>query len=317
MFWNNFVNPLLVIVGPTAVGKTKLSIELAAELSAEIVSADSRYFYRGMDIGTAKPDRDEMKSVPHHLMNVADPDETWSLAKFQAEAQRIIAEIHNRNKLPVLVGGTGQYIQAVVQAWSMPGLERNDELRAILEQEVKNKERDHLYEFLKIADPEAAAHIDPRNVRRTLRAVEVILLTGRRFSEQRRVTSSPYSRKVIGLILDRPQLYARIDLRIEEMISRGFVDEVQKILANGYSPSLSSMTAIGYREICNYLQGDMTLEEAITLMKRNTRQYVRRQANWFKATDPQIRWFSADQVDLDQIIAYIQAEEGWQKAEIE
>ncbi|PKN87634.1 MAG: tRNA (adenosine(37)-N6)-dimethylallyltransferase MiaA [Chloroflexi bacterium HGW-Chloroflexi-8] len=312
MSWNDYPKPLLVIVGPTAAGKTKLSIELARVLDGEIISADSRYFYRGMDIGTAKPTYDERKSVQHHLIDIADPNETWSLAKFQNEAKIIINEIQERDHLPILVGGTGQYIQAVVQSWSMPAQERNDNLRSVLENKVKSKEKDNLYEFLKIVDPEAAAHIDFRNFRRTLRAVEVILLTGKRFSDQRKISSSPFSRKIIGINLDRTQLYARIDYRIEEMFKNGFVDEVRNLVEQGYSSDLSSMTAIGYREICNYLRNEISLDEAKVIMKRNTRQYVRRQANWFKENDPHIHWFLSNKMDFNQLIDYIQSDKGWQ-----
>jgi len=312
MSWNDHPKPLIVIVGPTAVGKTKLSIDLATILKGEIVSADSRYFYRGMDIGTAKPTNEEQKSVQHHLINVANPDETWSLAKFQNESKKIINEIQVRGNLPILVGGTGQYIQAVVQSWSMPAQERNDALRTVLENDVKEKGKDNLYEFLKIVDPEAAGNIDPRNFRRTLRAVEVILLTGKKFSDQRKITSSPYSRKIIGINLERLELYARIDFRIEEMFTNGFVDEVRNLVEQGYSSNLSSMSAIGYREICNYLRKEISLDDAIMLMKRNTRQYVRRQANWFKENDPNIRWFSANKLDMNQLVDYIQSDSGWQ-----
>ena len=312
MSWNDYLKPLLVIVGPTAVGKTKLSIELARVLGGEIISADSRYFYRGMDIGTAKPTNEERKSVQHHLIDIADPNETWSLAKFQNEAKIIIKEIQERGNLPILVGGTGQYIHAVVQSWSMPAQERNDKLRSILENDVKSKGKDNLYEFLKLVDPEAAANIDFRNFRRTLRAVEVILLTGKKFSDQRKITSSPYRRKIIGIKMERQELYAKIDFRIEEMFKYGLIDEVRNLVEKGYSPNLSSMSAIGYREICNYLQNEISLEEAKLLMKRKTRQYVRRQANWFKENDPHIRWFVSTEMDINPLIDYIQSDTGWQ-----
>jgi tRNA dimethylallyltransferase len=311
MYWNNITNPLIIIAGPTASGKTALSIELAKKLKGEIVSADSRYFYRGMDIGTAKPAKTEMQSVPHHLIDVAEPDETWSLAKFQTEALRIIDYIHSRDKMPILVGGTGQYIHSVMHAWSMPAQERNDQLRAVLEKEVIVRGRDTLYEYLKIVDPLAASQIDNRNFRRTLRAVEVILLTGRRFSDQRRISASKYNRKMIGIKIERNELYARIDQRIEKMIEDGLIDEVKKLIAKGYSPINSSMSAIGYREIYHFINGTINLDEAIVLMKRNTRQFVRRQANWFKVNDPQIQWFTHHDEMLNEIIRYIQSNDGW------
>lgn len=311
MYWNNIVNPLIIIVGPTASGKTALSIELAKAFKGEIVSADSRYFYRGMDIGTAKPTNSEMQSVPHYMIDVSEPDETWSLAKFQNEAFKVIDQIHSRDRLPILVGGTGQYIHSVLHAWSMPAQERNDHLRAILEKEVVVRGRDNLYEYLKCVDPIAASQIDKRNFRRTLRAVEVILLTGHRFSDQRRISSSKYSRKTIGIKIERHELYTRIDQRIEKMIEDGFVDEVKKLIMNGYSPINSSMSAIGYREIYQYVHGTISLDEAIVLMKRNTRQFVRRQANWFKENDPQIQWFTNHDELLSEIIRYIHSNDGW------
>jgi len=313
MFWNNIVNPLIIIVGPTASGKTALSIELARAINGEIVSADSRYFYRDMNIGTAKPSELEMKSVQHHLIDVANPDETWSLAKFQKEALRVIDQILQGEKFPILVGGTGQYIYSVMHAWSMPAQERNDQLRRILENAKFDSGRDNLYEFLKKVDPTAASQIDQRNFRRTLRAVEVILLTGRRFSDQRSVSSSKYSRKMIGLKVERSELYARIDQRIENMIENGLIDEVEKLISKGYSPINSSMSAIGYREIYQYINGTINLEEAIRLMKRNTREFVRRQANWFKENDDQIRWFHHHDELLEEIISYLKSDYGWQK----
>ncbi|NTW44868.1 MAG: tRNA (adenosine(37)-N6)-dimethylallyltransferase MiaA [Anaerolineaceae bacterium] len=311
MYWNSIANPLIIIVGPTASGKTALSIELAKILKGEIISADSRYFYRGMDIGTAKPTKTEMQSIPHHLIDVAEPEETWSLAKFQTEALRIIDHIHSREMMPILVGGTGQYIHSVMHSWSMPAQERNDHLRAILEKEVIDKGRDNLYEYLKCVDPLAASQIDNRNFRRTLRAVEVILLTGHRFSDQRRISSSKYNRKLIGLKIERNELYARIDQRIEKMIENGFIEEVKDLISKGYSPINSSMSAIGYREIYQFVNGAVSLDEAIVLMKRNTRQFVRRQANWFKENDPQIQWFTHHDEMLNEIIRYIQSNDGW------
>lgn len=311
MSWNDKIRPLVVIVGPTAVGKTWLSIELAGQLSGEIISADSRYFYKGMDIGTAKPTQTEMKNITHHLINVASIDETWSLAKFTFEAQKAILKIHAEQHLPLLVGGSGQYIRAVVDSWQMPPQIRDDSLRSVLEKAKQLAGRDILYLFLQKVDPEAAKEIDPRNVRRTLRAVEVILKTGHLFSSQRQKSSSIFTRKTIGLIVDRNVLYQRIDQRIEKMLANGFVDEVKSLIDQGYSPDLSSMSAIGYREICAYLNGKMSLDEAIVLMKRNTRQFVRRQSNWFRKSDPAIRWFQQDETNIDEIIKFIQSDEGW------
>ena len=311
MWWRDFQNPLIVLVGPTAVGKTNFSIKLAQKLGAEIISADSRYFYKGMDIGTAKPSSLEMEGVPHHLIDVSDPDQTWSLAEFQKTTLEIISKIHSRNRIPLLVGGTGQYIKCIVEGWEMPVQARDDRLREILENEAKIKGDGFLYSYLEKVDPKSAAIIDARNIRRTLRAIEVILRTGQRFSDQRKITTSPFSRKIIGLIRDRGDLYCRIDQRIENMISGGLIQEVEKLLKSGYSALTPSMSAIGYREICSFINGEISLEEASIIMKRNTRQFVRRQANWFKENDPNIKWINAEEIEVNDVIDYIYASEGW------
>ena len=274
--------PLLLIVGPTAVGKTELAIRLAERLNGEIVSADSRLFYRGMDIGTAKPTPAEQARAPHHLIDVANPDETWSLAMFQQSAHEIIADIHARGRLPLLVGGTGQYVRAVTQGWTPPEVEPDDRLRLVLEKLAEERGKEWLYDRLKAVDPEAAAVIDLRNVRRTIRALEVILTTGHKFSAQRGQADLPYDLLTVGLKRPREELYARVDARIDAMFAAGLLDEVRALLAKGYSPELPSMSGIGYRECCQVLGGQMSEEQARVQMKRITRVFVRRQANWFK-----------------------------------
>ncbi len=295
--------PLLLLVGPTAVGKTELAIRLAERLNGEIVSADSRLFYRGMDIGTAKPTPVEQARVPHHLIDVADPDETWSLAMFQQRAHEVIAEIHARGRLPLLVGGTGQYVRAVTQGWTPPEVEPDERLRLVLEKLAEERGKEWLYDRLKAVDPEAAAVIDLRNVRRTIRALEVILTTGHKFSAQRGQADSPYDLLTVGLNRPREELYARVDARIDAMFAAGLLDEVRALLAKGYSPELPSMSGIGYRECCQVLSGQMSEEQARVQMKRITRVFVRRQANWFKESDPSIHWFEAgDPEVLEKVI---------------
>lgn len=283
--------PLILIVGPTAVGKTEIAIQLAERLNGEIVSADSRLFYRGMDIGTAKPTTEEQARVPHHLIDIANPDEILSLAVFQQKAREAIADIHTRNKLPFLVGGTGQYVRAVTQGWTPPEVEPDAQLRDELEREKEERGIYWLHEKLKGLDPEAASKIDPRNYRRTIRALEVILTTGKKFSEQRGQGDSPYHLVTVGLTRPREELYQRVDARIESMFANGFVDEVRGLLAKGYSPSLPTMSAIGYRECVGVVKGEWSEEQAKVQIRRATRVYVRRQANWFKESDPNIRWF--------------------------
>ncbi len=285
-------SPLILIVGPTAVGKTELAIRLAERMNGEIVSADSRLFYRGMDIGTAKPSKEELARVPHHLIDIVEPDETLSLAVFQQKAKEIIAEIHARGKLPFWVGGTGQYVRAVTQGWKPPEVEADKRMRDELGRMKVEKGKEWLHAKLKFLDPEAAAKIDSRNVRRTIRALEVILTTGRKFSEQRGQSDSPYHLITIGLTRPREELYRRVDERIETMFAAGFVDEVQSLLDRGYDPSLPSMSAIGYRECVGVVKGQLTTEQAKVEMKRATRIFVRRQANWFKESDPNIKWFN-------------------------
>ncbi|MBN1148890.1 MAG: tRNA (adenosine(37)-N6)-dimethylallyltransferase MiaA [Anaerolineales bacterium] len=299
--------PLIVILGPTAVGKTEIAIQLAGRLGGEIVSADSRLFYRGMDIGTAKPTQAERERAPHHLVDVADPDQVWSLALFQERARQAIADIHGRGRLPLLVGGAGQYIRAVTQGWQAPQVEPDRRLRAALENWAQEIGEDGLHTRLAVLDPQAAASIDPRNLRRTVRALEVILSSGLRFSEQRRRQPSPYRLLLLGLTRPRPELYARIDARIQDMLAAGFVEEVQNLLEAGYSPELPTLSAIGYREMVAYLSGAISLHEAVQLIQRATRTFVRRQANWFKADDPGIRWFRVEPDTVDVLEVVIRA----------
>ena len=295
--------PLILIVGPTAVGKTELAIQLAEKLNGEIISADSRLFYRGMDIGTAKPSQEELARVPHYLIDIVNPDETLSLAVFQEKAKDIIADIHARGKLPFLVGGTGQYVRAVTQGWTPPEVTADEKLRA----ELEKKDKEWLHARLQLLDPEAAAKIDARNVRRTVRALEVILTTGRKFSEQRGQVESPYQLITIGLTRPRPELYQRVDERIDLMFANGFIDEVKGLLntPQGYSPTLPSMSAIGYRECVSVVKGLLTEEQAKVEMRRVTRIFVRSQANWFKESDPNIMWFRVKEGVDKEVEAYI------------
>ena len=297
--------PLILIVGPTAVGKTELAIQLAEHLKGEIVSADSRLFYRGMDIGTAKPTREEQARVPHHLIDIADPDEILSLAVFQQKAREAIADTHTRNKIPFLVGGTGQYIRAVTEGWNPPEVRPDERLRDELEKMKEERGIDWLHERLMGFDPIAGEKIDPRNYRRTIRALEVIMTTGRKFSEQRGQSKSPYHLITIGLMRPRAELYERVDQRIEMMFANGFLDEVKNLLAKGYSPSLPTMSAIGYRECIRVVHGELDEEQAKAEIRRATRIFVRRQANWFKESDPNIKWFPIEDGIVERIEGYI------------
>lgn len=297
--------PLILIVGPTAVGKTEVSIQLASRLNGEIISADSRLFYRGMDIGTAKPSLVERRGVPHHLIDVADPREVWSLALFQAQARQIIAQVHERGRLPFLVGGSGQYIRAVTQGWQPPSVQPDVRLRQVLERWAREIGASGLHARLALLDAEAAAKIDPHNLRRTVRALEVILSSGRRFSDQRRISAPSYDLLQLGLTRPRAELYTRIDQRIEKMLQEGLVDEVRGLLAQGVPPDAPAFSAIGYRQTLAYLQGQLTLDEAVAQIKRATRVFVRRQANWFKIEETQIRWFTVGANTVEEMEAEI------------
>jgi tRNA dimethylallyltransferase len=297
--------PLVIILGPTAVGKTSLSIALASSLDGEIVSADSRLLYRGMDIGTAKPTPAEMQGIPHHLIDVADPDEIWSLAIYQPEAYKRIDGIHSRGKLPFLVGGTGQYIRSIIEGWHIPPQEPDLALRDAISYWAEEIGAEGLHKRLERIDPAAANKIDYRNLRRTVRALEVIFKTGERFSDLRQKQTCRYNPLILGIDHPRESLYARIDHRVEQMLEAGLVEEVQGLLKAGYAPDLPTLSAIGYAEIIQYLQGDLSLAEAVALIKRNTRIFVRRQANWFKPDDERITWFTASPHIEDAMAAYI------------
>ncbi len=299
--------PLVVILGPTAVGKTELSLELAEKFNGEIVSADSRQLYRGMDIGTAKPTLEERRRVPHHLIDVADPDDVWSLAVYQNAAREAIRDIYHRGRTPFLVGGTGQYIWSLIQGWQPPEFEPDPHIRQVMERWGRNIGSEELHRQLAGLDSDAAAKIEPRNLRRILRALEVIFFTGRRFSEQRKRVESIYDPLLIGLTRPRNELYARVDERIDKMLADGWVAEVSGLLAQGNDANLSALSAIGYREICAFLSGKTTLVEAVMKIKRQTRVFVRRQSNWFKLDDPSIHWFMMDDETIHSVTTLIHA----------
>jgi len=299
---NQEKKPLIVIIGPTAVGKTEISLRVAERLKGEIVSADSRLFYRGMDIGTAKPTREEQSLIPHHFVDVAEPDEDWSLAVYLPRAIKVIQDIQKRGNLPFLVGGTGQYIQAVVQGWDLPGIKPDPQLRETIRQWSDQIGVEGVRERLEELDPEAAAGIDGPNLRRMIRALEVILSSGKKFSEQKKAHGAQFQVIQIGLSRSREDLYRRIDLRVDQMLENGLVDEVRELLDRGYGAELSAMSDIGYKQIINYLTGEIPLDEAVRLIKSKSHKYVRQQANWFQKDDPEIRWFSAETDPTEPII---------------
>jgi tRNA dimethylallyltransferase len=287
--------PLLVIVGPTAVGKTTLSLRVAQDWGGEIISADSRQIYRGLDIGTAKVSPAEQSLIPHHMLDVVDPDQVLTLAEFQETTFGLINEIQQRGRLPLVVGGTGQWIWAVVEGWGIPKVPPDFALRAEFEAEAEAIGPDAFHAKLAAVDALAAQKLDPRNVRRVIRALEVYQKTGRPISEHQRKKPPPYQIEIIGLTRPREALYKRIDARIETMITAGLVAEVENLVAAGYSWKLPAMSGLGYRQIGQYLRGEVSLAEAVTLIKKETRRFVRQQYHWFRLDDPRIHWFDLEQ----------------------
>lgn len=297
--------PLLAVVGPTAVGKTALAIALAQRLGGEVISADSRQVYRRMDIGTAKPTPAERAAAPHHLIDIADPDDDFSLATYQDLAAQTIADIAGRGRLPILAGGTGQYLAAVLQGWRLPRVPPSPELRAALEREAAEHGPAALHARLARVDPAAAAGIMPGNVRRVVRALEVYELTGRPISAQRAVQAPPYQARTLWLTLPAPALYARIDARVDAMMAAGLLDEVRDLVARGYRWDLPAMSSLGYREFQPYLAGGAALADAVQRLKYNTHAFARRQKAWF-ARLPNVTQLPADAPDLlDRALAAI------------
>ncbi len=289
---------LLVLLGQTAVGKTALSLKLATELNGEIVSADSRLFYRGMDIGTAKPTTAELAVVPHHLIDVCNPDETLSLGAYQRLAYATIDGILANGRLPILVGGTAQYVNAVVQGWGIPEVPPQPQLRAALAA-LGGEELAH---WLAALDPVAAEKLDPRNVRRVIRALEVTLVAGQPISKLQTKTPPPYDICVIGLQREREVLYARIDTRIDQMMADGLLDELLALRAVGYGRTLPSMSGLGYRQLWAHLDGEMSLEEAVDRIKFETHRFARHQATWFGKEETPVHWFDMDEVGVEMAV---------------
>ena len=300
-------SPLIAIVGPTAAGKSGLSLRLAQRFNGEIVNADSRLVYRHMDIGTAKPSRHELSQVPHHLVNIADPGETYSLALYLDQAARVIQGIHGRGRLPFLAGGTGQYVRALLEGFSAPQAPPNPSLRAELQRQADEEGSEALWRRLQEVDPDSAARIDHRNVRRVARALEVFLETGVPFSKARRRQTPPYQSLIVGLTMERKALYERIDRRVESMFAAGWPQEVARLLEMGYSSELPSMSSLGYREVAAHLAGEMSLDEAKERIKTATHRFARSQYAWFKLNDPRIKWLNAgDEAHLEEAFGMVQ-----------
>ncbi len=296
------MNKLIAIVGPTAVGKTELAVAWAQRINGEIVSADSRQIYRKMNIGTAKPSATEQALAPHHLIDIRDPDQSFSLAEFQDLALAAIADIQARGRVPLLVGGTGQYLAAVLEGWQIPRVPPQSELRAELEQVALHEGPATLPPRLAAVDPVAAARIPPTNVRRVIRALEVYLVSGEPISRLQERQPPPFRPRVIWLHRPRTELYARADARIERMIAAGLVDEVAELLAGGYDWSLPAMSSLGYIQFRPYFAGQTDLASCIERLRFDTHAFIRRQEMWFRRL-PNLEIWTPDHPDWRAIMA--------------
>ncbi|MGB2582850.1 MAG: tRNA (adenosine(37)-N6)-dimethylallyltransferase MiaA [Dehalococcoidia bacterium] len=283
------MSSLVAIVGPTAIGKSSLALELGRTFGGEIINADSRQVYRYMDIGTAKPTLEERAVVPHHLIDVVNPDQDFNLALYQSKVRKIIDDIQRRRKPALLVGGSGLYVWAILEGWRIPAVPPDHVMRQELEARAQSEGVEALYEELKQLDPDAAERIDPRNVRRLIRAIEVSR-QGKPFS--RLQGKEPFVNSlVIGLTTDRTDLYQRIDARVDSMMEKGLLTEVEGLITKGYGFDLPSMSGLGYKQIGMFLQGEIDLPTAIQQIKGNTHRFARHQYNWFRLQDERIHWF--------------------------
>ena len=285
------MNCIVAVIGPTAIGKSQLALRLARDFNGEIVNADSRQVYRYMDIGTAKPSHAEQSLIPHHLIDIINPDEPFSLAIYLNLANNTIADIQQRHRVPILVGGSGLYVWSVLEGWRIPQVPPNIEFRHRLEERAKYEGSHILYQELQKVDPIAATKIMPGNLRRVIRALEIYETTGHPSSHFLQKQPPSFHTLIIGLTTQRKDLYHRIDSRVDEMIKQGLVEEVKKLIAKGYSLDLPSMSGIGYRQIGIFLQRKLDLPIAIQQIKNETHRFARHQYAWFHLDDARIRWF--------------------------
>ena len=288
----------LVILGPTATGKTQLSLKLSQYFDSEIINCDTSIFYKYLSIGTGKPSKKNLKLVKHNLLDFLEPDQDYSLAEFLKDANKIISQIVSDKKVPILVGGSGQYLKALTENWDVSNIKPNLELRKKLEKEINEKGVEHLYEKLKSEFPENAQKVDKKNPRRIIRAFE-LGLEGKTISRKSKKNFSNFFK--IGLTMPRETLYKTIDERIEKMFEDGWVGEVEELIKKGFNKELNSFSSIGYNEIYDYLSNNLDLEEAINLIKKRTRNLVRHQYNWFKLNDPEIKWFDSSKHSINYI----------------
>lgn len=307
---NNLL-PLVVIVGPTAVGKTEVGIKIASKIDGEIISGDSMQVYRYMDIGTAKPTTEEMMGIPHYMIDIVNPDANFSVAVFQQEVEKYIGLISGKGKIPLIVGGTGLYVRSVIDHYDFSPPGENSEKREELFRIAKEDGNMALLEKLKEVDPYSAERIHVNDTKRLIRALEVYYTLGRPISEfqySNEAMPPKYNLAYYGLTMERQILYERIEKRVDTMISKGLVDEVKNLLKMGFGPHNTSMQAIGYKEIVDYLEGRNTLDEAIDIIKRNTRRFAKRQLTWFRR-DKRIMWKNVENYNsLEEIASEIISE---------
>lgn len=297
---------LLVIIGPTAVGKTKLSIELAKRYNGEIISGDSMQIYRSMDIGTAKIKREEMEGIPHHLIDIKEPDESFSVAEFQQLVREKISDIASKGKLPIIVGGTGLYIQSVIYDYQFSEAPADEAFRLHLEERAKEIGNEALHQELTKVDPESASQIHPNNLRRVIRALEIFHCTGKIMSDYQNNQQPDllYDTALIGLTMEREKLYERINMRVDMMIDEGLLEEVSQLHKQGLR-ECQSIQAIGYKEIYDYLDGKVSLDIAVENLKQNSRRYAKRQLTWFR-NKMEVKWFDmTDALNLSKKIIEI------------
>lgn len=301
--------PLIVLTGPTAVGKTSLSIALARAVEGEIISADSMQVYKHMDIGSAKIKKEEMDGIPHYLIDVLEPDEEFHVVRFQEMAQEAMKEIYSKGKIPILTGGTGFYIQAVVKDIDFSQDTEKSSVRERLENLAQEKGGEYLHELLAQRDPESAEKIHPNNIKRVIRALEYYELTGEKISlhnEREGEKVSPYNTAYFVLNDHRERLYEKIDRRVDQMLDEGLVEEVRRLAQMGYTRDMVSMQGLGYKEILAYLEGEYSLEEAVYVLKRDTRHFAKRQLTWFRR-EKDVIWVNKPDFDYDdkKILEYI------------
>jgi tRNA dimethylallyltransferase len=296
--------PIVVIVGPTSIGKSKVAMNTAQSFNGAIVNADSRQVYRYMDIGTAKPSKTDMDIVDHYLFDVVDPNEEYNVARFLADARQSIITIHESGKLPLITGGTGQYLFGLVDGYHAPAVPPNPSFRADMIRKAEEEGSMELWKDLNVRDPVSASKIDYRNIRRVVRALEVCHEMGKPFSEARQRASTSYYEIIIGLYMDRDDLYSRIDARIDAMIVQGWTEEVRKLLDMGFTEDLSSMSSLGYREIASYIKGEDSLENVVSKIKSLTHRFARQQYTWLRPKSRNINWVDVNDVHFMSDISF-------------